>query len=100
MPTASFLEPGSKISRAASQVWPPSVVRENQAGPVPLFVYRVQAAYASSELVGSAVIDCLSLPAEMSVISAVGAPQFRPPSVDLLTRMALGFPCSGKSCAV
>ncbi len=98
-PKVQLLAPGSRIARAGSQFWPPSVVRENIVKTRAL-PNRAQVAYANCELVGSAVteyLSCLSkLPVPVTIV--VGAPQVRPPSVDLLTRTAFGLPEGGMSC--
>src|SRR5262249_30475120 len=83
-----------------SQVRPPSVVRVNIVSSCPTAPAlevslpcedRRQTAYATFGLLGSAVIDALSSrwPAFVSSIRLIGAPQVSPPSLDLLTRMAL-----------
>src|SRR5262249_35512962 len=96
--------------RGGSQVWPPSVVRENRVGPVKPrsrlcsrfptsnrltspggALIRSQTAYGKRVSVESAVIDSLSLKKRGSVsrISVVGSLHVLPPSVDLLTRTAV-----------
>src|SRR5947207_14168972 len=93
-----------------SHVCPPLVVRENRVGPVKPrsrlcslsptrnrvtspggALIRSQTAYTNLASVGSAVIDSLSLKKRGSVsrISVMGSLQWSPPSVDLLTRIAV-----------
>src|SRR5262249_30989067 len=96
--------------RGGSQVWPPSVVRENRVGPVKPrsrlcsrfptsnlltspggALIRSQTAYTNRESVESAVIDSLSLQKRGSVsrTRVAGTLQVLRPSVDLLTRTAV-----------
>src|SRR5690349_1189098 len=94
------------MTRAGSHVSPPSVVRENTAGPrVPVSprrrltsarrdcvpggdISRVHTTYPRRASVGSTVIVSLSVTNRGSKPSTVtGALHVRPPSVDLLTRM-------------
>src|SRR6266540_2104609 len=92
------------MMRAGSQVRPPSVVRVNILVPLPPRISkracrfpdpggklpRSQVAYARRGLVGSAVIDSLSLTIPLaSSIRMAGAPQLRPPSLDLVTMIRL-----------
>src|SRR5439155_22953195 len=93
--------PGSNRMRAVSQLFPPSVLRLNQAGPLAVgefgllnSVRRSQTAYTSEASFGSAVIDPLSSAsvASLSTCSPAGALHVRPPSLDRLARMARRAP--------
>src|SRR5215218_4798380 len=98
---------GAKIARAGSQLAPPFVVRENIASPRNEKACwalklarslgnrsRSQTAYTKLESFGSAVIDSLSLKRNGasplgSRTTVMGSLHVSPPSVDLLTRIAV-----------
>src|SRR5581483_1627138 len=103
LPIVNRLALRLRMSRGVDQVAPASVVRDSIGSPrnanecsalksafSPGLRLRSQTAYTRSALVGSAVIDSLSLKlnGDRSEISVVGSPHVSPPSVDLLTRMA------------
>src|SRR5687767_9522428 len=95
------------MSRAASQLVPPFVVRENQVGPRPATAFsnrlgfafslggasRSHTAYAKLESFGSAVSVFLSLSTKglSSRLSVIGLLQVAPPSVDRITSIAFGW---------
>src|SRR5215216_3116492 len=99
--------PGSKMTRAASQLVPPFVVRENHVGPREANAFsnalvggtspgggasRSHTAYAKLELLRSAVSVFLSLRmlGSSSRLSVIGSLHEAPPSVDRMTSIAFG----------
>src|SRR5207244_1088795 len=108
LPTVNSFWFRPRMSRGASQVWPPFVVREKVMSPRidAAFIcpvrsalslgkrLRSQTAYTLFAFVGSAVIDSLSLKpgpsGKLATLraSVVGSLQVSPPSTDLPTRTA------------
>src|SRR5919201_2529998 len=111
LPIVCLFCPVARITCGGENVAPPSVERENIAGPVkpPVNGWPVEASISRSQVTYtlprnglaaalSTAIACLSLKNwnSVSTITGTGAPQVRPPSVDVLTKMALRNVVSSK----